>query len=150
MVLKNLRSFLSISSHRRTSFTNFLWKAFTSGFNYKDNNIKSFIFSLLFTKTYTVTLVQRGCNYMTLYFNIYTANTNKYQTYQTKTALFIHTVIHSTIFLYPIPTMTCIMHCFNSHLRLWTAPAPVPLALTHRRKQPQTAGTADRVSSPHS
>ena len=30
---KNLLSFLSISSHRLTSLTNFRWKAFTSGFN---------------------------------------------------------------------------------------------------------------------
>jgi len=30
---KHLRSFLSISSQRRTSFTNFLWKALTLGFN---------------------------------------------------------------------------------------------------------------------
>lgn len=121
MVLKNLRSFLSISSHRRTSFTNFLWKAFTSGFNYKDNtgNMKSFIFSLLFTKTYN-TCTKR----MKLYDFILQHLHFKYQhmqTYQTKAALFIHSVIHSTIFLYPIPTMTCIntlplIHTYISEL----------------------------------
>jgi len=31
--LNNLLSLRSISSQRRTSFTNFLWKTFTSGFN---------------------------------------------------------------------------------------------------------------------
>jgi len=31
----HIRSFLSISSQRRTSFTNFLWKALTLGFSCK-------------------------------------------------------------------------------------------------------------------
>lgn len=39
--LDNLLSLRSISSQRRTSFTNFLWKTFTSGFNCNSKGRKS-------------------------------------------------------------------------------------------------------------
>jgi len=67
---ENLRNFLSISSQRRTSLTNFLWKALTLGFSCKWKQLHVNFTYLLLSNLKLNTVVKSHISHLVSYFKL--------------------------------------------------------------------------------